>query len=191
MHKPWRVSRLIVRLDSAVAARRRMRRSVRRHRDLLWITVVVQASFLEATPADAALLVIPADWSVSGQFDRATLLGIRGWVSIVQATVGTSADATGAYAAIYKTDQSVSSGAFDPSDATDYSDFDVLYTDGICVNATSSPTYAARQLEVKTRRKLTSADSVRVALTLDADSATPRVNMNGVVRTLLQLDPAR
>jgi len=176
-----------------VAARRqRVRRMARRSgRDLVWITTIVQATMLESTPADLALLVIPADWSVTGQWDRATLLGIRGWLSCVQATAGTSGDATGGYVAIYVTDQAISSGAFDPSDAADYADFDVLYTTGTSFVTTAGTYLPADQLVVKSRRKLTSASSVRLAGSVDADAAAPRMNVNGVIRSLIQLDPPR
>jgi len=43
---------------------------------------------------------------------------------------------------------------------------------------------------VKTRRKITSADSIRCAIELDVDTAAPRVNIVGCFRSLLQLDPA-
>jgi len=173
-----------------VAGRRaRVRRFAKRNRDLIWITTIVQASVLESTPIDAALLVIPGDWSGGNVgFDRATVLGIRGWLNISQATVGTSADATGAYAAIYLTDAAVATNSMDPSDAAEYAIFDVLYTDGVCINATSAGPAETRQVNVKARRKITSAQSVRLAFSLDADTASPRCNINGVLRTLLQLD---
>jgi len=173
-----------------VAGRRtRVRRFAKRNRDLIWVTTLVQASVLESTPIDAALLVIPGDWSGGNVgFDRATLLGIRGWLNISQVTVGTSADATGCYAAIYLTDASVAANAMDPSDAADYAIFDTLYTDGSAINATSAGPADSKQINIKARRKITSAQSIRLAFALDADTASPRANINGVLRSLLQLD---
>jgi len=180
-----------------VAARRgRVRRSSRaKNGDLVWVTTIIQASLLESTPTDIGLLVIPADWSsAGGGFDRCTLMGIRGWLSMVQQGAATAAEATGCYTALYVTDQAVAANSMDPSTATEYSDFDTLWTDGMALTAAASTAQQAiwsRQLEVKTRRKLTSASSVRLAGAVDADSATPRVNWVGVVRTLLKLDSSR
>jgi len=174
-----------------VAARQRMRRSSRAKRgDLIWVTTVIQASLLEATATDIGLLVIPADWSITGGFDRCTLLSIRGWLSIQQAAAATGADATGAYLACYVTDQGIAANGMDPSTATEYSDNDVLFCDGCCLvaNTGTSPPLVARQWQVKTKRKLTSASSVRVAAVVDTDTAAPRVNFNGVLRCLLKLD---
>lgn len=172
-------------------ARARVRRSVKRSRDLIWITTIVQASILENTPTDIGLLVIPADWVITTGFDRATLLGMRGWYCFCQATAGTSADATGGYGAIYMADETVPANSMDPSIATEYADFDVLHTMGCGFNTQSTPPLSSVPLEVKVKRKLTSASSVRWAVTVDADTASPRLNVNAVVRSLLQLDPPR
>jgi len=175
-----------------VAARRGgFRRSGRSKKgDLIWVTTIVQASLLESTPTDIGLLVIPSDWSITGGFDRATLMGIRGWLATSQTAAATAADASGAYAAIYVTDQAVAANSMDPSSATEYADFDTLWSDGLCLTTTTGTAgpNPAMQLVIKTRRKLTSASSVRLAAAVDADTATPRVNWNGVIRCLLKLD---
>jgi len=171
-----------------VAARARIRRAVKRHRDLVWITTIVQASVLEATPTDIALLVLPADWSITGGMERCTLLGMRGWLCQCQTTVGTAADATGGYGAIYKCGHEVPLNTMDPSVATEYADNDVFFSFGCGVNSQVAAPLAPLMLDVKSKRKLTSADTLRLAYVVDADTATPRVNVNGVVRSLLQLD---
>jgi len=177
-----------------VAGRQRRgfaRRSSRaKNGDLIWVTTIIQASLLESTPTDIGLLVIPADWSLSGGFDRATLMGMRGWIGWSQQAAATAADASGAYWAIYVTDQAVAANSMDPASATEYSDFDTIFSDGISLTQTTGTAgpQVARQLEVKARRKLTSASSVRLAASVDSDTATPRVNFNGVIRSLLKLD---
>jgi len=163
---------------------------VKRHRDLIWITTIFQSSILELGSTDAALLVIGTDWAKANTFDRATLLGIRGWYNFAQTTVGTSADATGAYMAIYKTDSLAATPAFDVSVATDYDKVDILYTDGLAITAVSSSAPQSVQVNVKSKRKITVADSIRLAINLDADTASPRVNIVGCLRSILQLDPA-
>jgi hypothetical protein len=172
-------------------ARRALRRAVRRHRDLIWVTTLIQASILESTPVDIADIVLPADWSAGNTgFDRATLLGIRGWYNILQSTVGTSADATAAFMAFYMTDALVVANPFDPSVAAQYNAVDILWTDGLAIGATAMPAQASTQVNIKAKRKITSQSNVRVALTLDSDTASPRVNVAGCIRALLQLDPA-
>lgn len=167
-----------------------VRRSSRRKGDLVWITTVVAASLLEATPTDYGLLVIPTDWGNQQGFDRATLMGIRGWLGFSQQAAATAADATGFYTAIYVTDASVAANSMDASTATEYQDFDTIYTDGFSLTQTTGTAgfTQSRQLDIKSRRRLTSASSVRIAGTVDGDTATPRVNINGVIRTLLKLD---
>jgi len=111
---------------------------VKRHRDLIWITTIFQTSILEGVATEAALLVVGTDWAKTNTFDRATLLSVRGWYNFAQVTVGTSADATAAYMAIYKTDALAASPAFAPSTASDYDKVDILYTDGLAITAVSS-----------------------------------------------------
>jgi len=176
---------------SAVAARRRqfVRRASKRRQDLVWVTTVVAASLLESTPTDIGLLVIPSDWAVTAGFEHCTLMGIRGWLSWTQEAAATAADATGTYMAIYVTDQAVAANSMDPTTATEYSDFDILWTDGGSLNtgAGTGQPFPARQLEIKTRRRLTSVQSVRLAAAVDGDTATPRVGYNGVIRSLLKV----
>lgn len=174
-----------------MAKRRRGGRAVRRNRDLIWITSILEETLLEST-LDIALLVIPTDWSGSNAgFDRATILGIRGWMHLVQVAAATALDATGAWLSIYKTDQAVPLNANDPHDSTDYNVNDTLWTGGMGLNlttGTSSP-LPVMDINVKTRRKITSADSLRLACTIPVDTGTPRVNVIGCLRVLLQLDP--
>jgi len=162
---------------------------VRRARDLIWITTIFQSSILEGGSTDAALLVIGTDWAKANTFDRATLLSVRGWYNFAQTTVGTSADATAAYMAVYKTDSLAATPAFDVSNAADYDKVDILYTDGLAITATSSPAPQSVQFNIKVKRKITVADSIRIAINLDVDTAAPRVNLVGCCRSLLQLDP--
>jgi len=173
-----------------VAARRFNRRaSAAKHGDLVWITTVIAASILEATPLDIGLIVIPSDWGNQVGFDRATLMGIRGWLSWAQQAAATAADATGAYMAVYMTDAAVAVNSMDPSTATEYSDFDVIWTDGFSLSQTTGTAgpFPARQLDLKAKRKLTSTSSIRLAASVDSDTATPRVSFNGVFRALLKL----
>jgi len=172
-----------------VAARRR--RFARRNRDLVWITTVIQSSSLETGGAGVDLtdLVLPADWSVTGGFDRCTLMGIRGWLAFNQVASGTSADAPCIALAVYVTSELTTANQMDPLNAADYGGFDVLYTDGMAgVGTISAAGMMARQLDIKARRKLTSAQEVRVCVSIPNDTAAPRFNTIGVFRSLLKLD---
>jgi len=79
--------------------------------------------------------------------------------------------------------------SMDPGTATEYSDFDVIWTDGGSLNlgAGTGQPFPARELAIKSKRKLTSTSSIRLAASVDGDTATPRVNFNGVIRALLKL----
>ena len=174
-----------------MVARRRGRRSFSRKKgDLIWITTVVAASILETTVVDYGLLVIPSDWGSQTGFDRATLMGIRGWLAYSQQAAAKAGDASGFYTAIYVTDASVAVNNMDPSTATEYQDFDTIWTDGLSLTTTTGTAgpMLGRQLDIKAKRKLTSASSVRISGFVDTDTATPRVNVNGVIRSLLKLD---
>jgi len=118
------------------------------------------------------------------------------WVAVgIMAAVlyvaATAADATGCYMAIYVSDQSVAANSMDPSTATEYQDFDTLWTDGFSLTQTTGTAgfQISRQLDIRARRRITSASAVKLAMVVDGDTATPRVNCNGVVRTLLKLTP--
>jgi len=165
------------------------RASSAKHGDLVWITTVIAASILEATPTDIGLIVIPSDWGNQVGFDRATLMGIRGWLGWSQQAAATAADATGCYMAVYVTDQGISANSMDPSTATEYSDFDTIWTDGFSLSQTTGTagSFPARQLDLKAKRKLTSASAVKLAVAVDGDTGTPRVNFNAVFRALLKL----
>jgi len=173
-------------------AARRFRRATRRAKDLIWVTTIVQAASLETSSAglDLGDLIIPGDWSLSAGFDRATLMGIRGWLAMSQTASGTAAEAPGIASCIYVTDQLTPANQMDPLNAVDYANFDVIYTDGMAgVGTISAAGMRATQIDVRARRKLTSAQEIRYAVSIPTDTATPRFNTLGVFRCLLKLDP--
>jgi len=172
--------------------RRSFRRMRRGHRDLIWITTLIQASILEATVTDIADLVIPADWSTVAGFDRATLLGVRGWLATQPVAAGTATEASCMFGAMYVTDAGVAANSFNPSDANEYIDFDTIWTFGSTIggSTTLGADQAYHEVEVKAKRKLTSAQRISIAAVVPTDTAAPRINFAGCVRCLLQLDPA-
>jgi len=173
-------------------AARRFRRATKRHRDLIWVTTIIQAATLETSSAGLDLidLIIPGDWSLSAGFDRATLMAIRGWMGLAQTATGTAGEAPGAAYAIYLCEQLTPANQMDPMNAVDYANFDVIYTDGICgVGSVSAAGMRGIQLDIRARRKLTSASEIRLAVSVPNDTATPRFNCFAVFRCLLKLDP--
>jgi len=114
-------------------------------------------------------------------------MGIRGWWSSNQVGAATLTETSALYLAIYASDQGA--GAMAPAVATDYTIYDTLWTSGMTfTSATGSTTagYMGNQLEVRTRRRLTSAQEVRLGAGITTDTATPRVKINGVIRCLVK-----
>jgi len=173
-------------------ARARFRRSVKRSKDLVWITTIVEASLLDPTVTDVAIAVTPSDWSGGNAgFDRCTLMAIRGWLGYAQQAASTAAEATALWLAMYVTDSQVAANSMDPSGATEYTQFDTLWTDGLALTlstGTGAP-IISRQLDLRARRKLSTAQDVRLAGVVPTDTASPRVNVCGCIRALLRLDP--
>jgi len=174
-------------------AKRTFRRSVRRHKDLVWITTIIDASVLEVTPTDIGQIVLSGDWSGGNVgFDRCTLMGIRGWLSATQSAVATAGETTGMYGALYVTDGQVPANAMDASVATEYAIFDTIWTFGCGMTSVSNVSTSQNNwsLDVKAKRKLTTAQDVRLAVVVGgADTGSPRMGFNGCVRALLMLDP--
>jgi len=170
---------------------RRRRFSVKRSRDLVWITTIVETSVAESTALDIAQLVLSGDWSLGNAgFDRCTLMGIRGWLGYSQTAAATATEATGIWAAMYVTDGSVTTNNMDPRTAAEYAQFDTIWTDGWAFSAATTPDAPRTiQLDIKSRRKLTTASEVRLATTIPTDTASPRCTVIGCVRSLLRLDP--
>lgn len=169
---------------------RAVRRSTRNGKNLIWVTTLIESSFLEATPLDLADLVIPSDWAGAAGFDRATLMGVRGWLNIAQVAAATAADASGVWVAIYVTGTDIPANSFNPGAAVDYNDNDTLYTTGAALTTTTGTgvPQPAEQIWIKARRRLTTAQDLRIAAIASSDTATPRVNVIGCIRSLIMTD---
>jgi len=172
-----------------VAGKARRARAVKRHRDLVWITTVFQASLLEGTGTDIAQILLASDWSsASVGFDRATLRSIRGWISFSQVAAGTAIDVPCCFAGLYICGQDSPANSFNPFDAGDYAIYDTLYN-WVQGGEASTRAQPAVPVNVKVMRKLNSGQQVRLAATVPTDTATPRWNVSGIMRALVQLDP--
>lgn len=174
-------------------ATRRGIRSVKRFRsgkrEMMWATVAAQSVSAGVTSANIPTgLVLPVDWVRGTNFERgATLVGIRGWYQVAYQATSTSI-APSWYLAIVKSEQDESL-IHDWTIATPYNSEDVLYTDGghmtIAATTPSGWQFPSRQLDVRTKRKLTSDD------TIDLNFVTPSTSqdwtISGIFRCLLQL----
>jgi hypothetical protein len=176
-----------------MAARRRFlsgRRSARRRGNLVWVTVVVQASILENTATDVALVLSPGDWDPTGVFDHATLVAVRGWISITQQGAATAADASAGYLAMYVKDDNATV-VMNAGLAADYDIHDVLWTAGMGLTAAASTVSLPNRggdLIIKTKRRISSAQRISLCAFVNTDTATPRMNINGVVRALVRTE---
>jgi len=160
---------------------------VKRHKDLIWVTTSWQSSLVETPGIDIVDVVIPSDWATVAGFDRATLLACRGWWGVAQTAAGTATDIPGVWVALYVCGSDSPANTMDPFLAQSYVDYDVLWTGGY-IGEASTRAQPPMDFQVKTRRKITSGQEVRMAATVPVDTATPRFNLGGVVRALLQLD---
>jgi len=170
-----------------VAARARTRRAVKRVKDMIWITTTWQASLLETAGIDIVDVVIPGDWGTIAGFDRATLIACRGWWAGAQVAAGTATDIPGIWLAMYVCGLDSPANTMDPYDASSYVNYDVLWTGGL-IGEASTRAQPPMEMTVKSKRKLTSGQEVRLAATVPADTGTPRFNVGGTIRALLQLD---
>ena len=177
-----------------MARRARVRRAVKRHKDLVWITSIMDASLLESTPTDILDVVLSGDWSLGNTgFDRCTLIAVRGWMSATQTTASTAGESTAVYGAMYVTNGDVPSNSMDPSVATEFVTNDTIWTYGMGLGSMTASVGIVQhnwELQVKAKRKLSTASRVSIAAVVaGADTGTPRVSFNGCVRALLMLDP--
>jgi len=175
-----------------MAMRRRSspRRSFAKHnKDLLWVPNSIAVTVTEAAQADIVLLT-PGDWQVglTQSFERCTLLRIVGWLATVQTAAGTDASISALYAAVWK---GGSLDVFDPILIGDYDDHDILMTmgRGLSSSATASVTSHGLSgpipIDIRTKRRVDSSEEVILSLHINNDTATPAVNVTGILRCLV------
>jgi hypothetical protein len=172
-----------------MARRARRMRSIKQQGDLIWITSVIAAVLLENTATVLSQIVIPSDWSANTGFDRCTLMRIRGWLSVVQSGAATAATPTAFYMAML-TKGINDADVPNPADAQIYSDYDTIWNDGMGLTAAVSSTQLSQrgsQLDIKSKRRLTSGTDLSLVGFLVPDAATPRVEITGVVRALIKV----
>ena len=149
----------------------------------LWTAVLFNGAPVSDSPAIEGGIVEPADWSSAAGFEKATLLRIRGWLSIVP--VASSASAGTCFIAIYKVDADDPVRAFD--NVVEYVDEDVIWTGGVSwTAATATPDLVPKTLvvDVKSMRKIDVAQEIRVSFVCGAVNDDCLVS--GVLRALVR-----
>lgn len=169
---------------------RSSRRFRRGKRELIWTTIAGQSIAAALPGANLPLsLVLPVDWVRGTNFERgAVLQGIRGWYQVGYAATSTSVSPNWFLSIVKHEVDEVTTGQ-DWTTAGPYNGEDVLYTDGghmETVTATPSGNlHLSRQLEVRTKRKLTSDDFIGVNFM--SPSAAQDWTIGFVIRALIAL----
>jgi len=167
---------------------RRTFRRVPRKR-AIWVNIPFVFTFTET--AGNQVLLVPEDWEAQFtglSMEKATLRAVRGVLWWHQTVAGTLATAA-AFWGIYKTD--ITNTTPPTWTVTGMGTQDWLHTDSFCIQGTLSGTNAAiqrREIEIKSKRKLSSKDSIFICGQIGADAASPSVNVGGILRFLVARD---
>jgi len=170
---------------------RSKRRTFRRgKRDFIWCTSRIDQSIIDDEGLSISTLVSPSDWEASTTgFDRGTLVAIRGWLFAHQGAVATAADQTMVAMYIAKNNSSAAS-AFSPLLASAYDSTDILWCAGALLQSSLSGDRSTLshgiQLDVKSKRKISSSDVIQLVTAMDIDTAAPTYFVSGIVRCLVQ-----
>ncbi len=150
----------------------------------IW-TAAIQSAVTVSTTTIEDNIVEGADWQAKVGFAKATVLSIRGWISIRK--VATVATATDVFFAIYLVDED--DGVHAPNNATSYTDEDVLWTHGVSFaagTATSVEPYVGITIpvHVKVARNINNGQEVRLSM---ISNAGVNHQVSSVLRGLVRL----
>ena len=132
----------------------------------LWTTALASRVAI-STGADDSIIAQPVDWErASSSFERATLVAVRGWFSIApQSATGVATWFT--YIGLYDEDE-LSSIA---DAVATYDSEDILFTSGGHQHGAIEPLRPyTEQLNVRVKRRITSAQQLRMVRSSDAGS---------------------
>lgn len=142
--------------------RRSSRSVVRGGKKFVWVTTLGNQVFNDTTPATATI-VAGSDWTTLGTDINfgATLMSIRGYMSVLDTDATASLDAWRAYVAKYDADQSTGNS---PTNVQTYNDEDVLWTAGgqfLTYSMGGQVVAKDYDIGIKSRRKLRRDDTVK------------------------------
>ncbi len=167
-----------------MANRKGTRRGSGKQHDQSWSVLVIDDTVFGPAPAIQADLLEGADWTAGTGFERATLLRIRGWMTLTPAEPQAQ---TSAFVTISKVDENDPAAQGSPLDPVTYADEDVLWTYGTSSTALAiSPDIVVPTInvDIKSMRRLTSADDIRVSWVTNVAATT--WSCSGVLRCLVR-----
>ena len=125
-------------------------------RNLIWTVVLIESVTVATTALQGENIVTASDWSVEGGFERATLLAIRGYVTLHNL----SSAANDVKMCIAK--QGDGEPTIDAAQAATYSDEDILWTGGVLLPAVATAQAFPQvfDINVKFKRKITIGDDI-------------------------------
>lgn len=171
--------------------RSRSRRVFRaKGKDYVWVTAI--GGFVLAENSTTVSLLSAGTWEANSlNFERATLLRIRGWMSVIQLAAASSASVPDVAFAIFKGPLTYSAGDFDPLVSSDYDATDVLWTmgahaGGIAFSSASLQMSNTCIVDVKAKRKMDSAEQILLSGAMGVDAtSSPQARVDFCLRMLV------
>ncbi len=169
--------------------RERVSRATRSNHEQNWVGIIQEDATVDDTPVVEVSLLRGADWSQNPGLARATLLRLRGWLSVntslVEPTEGTF------FAGIYLTDVDapvLTVGTNDPASSGFFLE-DILWTGGTRLPASSASNVSVVpehhwDLDLKSMRKITSDQELRLAMVVGVANIV--VGVSSVTRALVR-----
>ena len=166
-------------------ARRRTMRASRGVKDNVWTVVLLDDVSLAASGQSDSAITTESDWSSGGE--RATMLTVRGWLSINGDNEAGAKLEGSVFAYIGLVDQNIAAAA-GPTSASTYVDEVILTTMGGQFVNTGAGDLQTREplswdINVKTKRTFQSGTDIRLVISNQTGKA---VKISGVLRALLR-----
>lgn len=163
----------------------------RKPKDYVWVTAIFSQFIAESTTTVS--LASAGTWEANSlNFERATLLRVRGWITLAQTAAGSSAASPYIAMAMHKGPLTFSAGDFSPFTSSDYDATDVLWTFGVSLGGIAFSSYkldvagSTIPVDVKAKRRMDSSEQVLLTFGMSADAgATPQAAVSGCLRLLI------
>ena len=172
-----------------MAFRRTTRRFTRRKRDLVWTTAIASGQVTDGSTTTLAV-ASSGEWEASAlNFERATLLRVRGYVAFTQDVVAATVDTSSMWA-FHVGPLTFSPGDFSPFVSSDYDATDVLWTYGVMssrgsAGAARATTASTKEIDIKAKRRMKSSEQLLFSIGLATDPAgAPTIEYQLLVRCL-------
>jgi len=160
-------------------------RSKRGPKNNVWTVALEDEVVLAAGATLTFDIVNRADWQRSGGAnERATLMRVRGWLSVIHKISSGSIVLAPWFAYISIQDENAASSS--ASDVTTYADEDILWTGGGMFSFTDTGDAVShmQEIDVKAMRRFNAGGEVRLVLT---NSSIVAMSVTGVQRGLLRI----